>query len=58
MNDNIKVFPTRLPKELWKFLKKMSAEKEMHMNDIVISLLIKYRKSLEKTLTKEDIEIQ
>lgn len=57
MQDNIKAFPTRLPKELWKFLKKKSAEKEMSMNDIVVALINKYKKSLEKSLTKSDIEI-
>jgi hypothetical protein len=57
MQNDIKPFPTRLPKELWKFLKNKSTEKEMSMNDIIIALIIKYKKSLEKSLTKSDIEI-
>ena len=57
IKDEIKVYPARLPKELWKFLKQLSLESEMSMNEIVIGLILNHKKNLEKQLTKFDITI-
>ena len=53
----MKAFNVRFSKDLWMFLKKMSFEQEVSMNDIVVFALEKVRKSYEKKLTLDDIMI-
>lgn len=47
----VKAFSVKMPKELWSFLKKRSVDCDMKMNEIIISLLEKYRKRIENKLT-------
>ena len=55
--DNIKTFNMRIPKNLWLFLKKTAAEKEISMTDIIIYCVDKYKNKLEKKLTKSDTSV-
>ena len=53
MTDNTaldKSFNIRLPKDLWVFLKKLSADQETSMNEIVITLIKRHRKNVEKRI--------
>jgi hypothetical protein len=50
----IKAFNVKVPKELWAYLKKRSVDCDMSMNDIVNSLLRKYKERNEKKLTIDD----
>ena len=52
--QEIKSFQMRLPRDLWLFLKKVSAENDTSMMDIFITCLEKYKKSYEKKLTLSD----
>lgn len=52
MLDEVKNFNLRINKTCWLFLKKISAEKEKPMNAIIMDLLDKYKKSLEKEKVK------
>jgi predicted HicB family RNase H-like nuclease len=49
-----KAFNVRMSHELWYFLRKTAFDQERPMNDIVITLLNKYKKYLEKKLTEDD----
>jgi len=53
----LKTFNIRVPTELWAFLKKRSVDKQKPMNSILVSLLNKYKKSLEKDLHIDDANI-
>jgi hypothetical protein len=50
-NEDMKLFSIRLPKDVWIFLKKTSADQGIPMSEIVIRLLEKYRKKIENKLT-------
>lgn len=49
-----KTFNVRVPVELWKFLKRLSMEKEVSMNSLIIESLAKMKKKYEKLLTSND----
>lgn len=53
----IKNVPLRMPREIWIFLKNKSITREMSMNDIVLELLLKYKKKCENKLTEDDLVI-
>ena len=53
MTQSIKAFNIRLPKDIWIFLKKMAAEQEKSMTEIISTCLTKYKEKCEK---KVDIE--
>lgn len=54
MGGKLKTFNVRMEKELWVFLKKLSIQKEMSMNDIIINRVKKLRDRKEKKLTSHD----
>lgn len=47
---DIKSFNIKLPKEVWVFLKKKSAEDDMSMNAIIIKELVKLKQKCEKNV--------
>lgn len=57
MHDNIKAFSLRLPKDLWAHLRKCAYEDHTTMNEIIVYLVAKHKKNLEKVLTKLDIAV-
>lgn len=52
-----KAFVVRLPKDIWKFLKRAAIEQERSMTDIISSCVMKYQKRLENKLTDYDISV-
>lgn len=46
--EDLKVYSLRLPKELWRFLKKESMEQEVSMNSIILECILKYKNKLKK----------
>jgi predicted HicB family RNase H-like nuclease len=54
MNQQIKTFNIRIPKDTWLFLKKAAIAQETSMNEIIIRCVEKYRKKIEKGLTDGD----
>lgn len=52
--EEIKPFLIRIPKETWVFYKRLSIDQERHMNEIINDCLEKYKKRVEKRLTKSD----
>ena len=48
-----KAFLIRIPKDLWLFLKKKSAQKEMSMNQILMECLTKYKEKSKKKVAKK-----
>ncbi len=56
-NPNIKSFNVRMPKETWKFLKRVSLEQERSMMDVINECVEKYRKRLENKLTYDDAQV-
>lgn len=50
----MKALNIRIPKNLWKFLKKEAFEQEISMNHIIVSCLEKYRNRVKKKLTDDD----
>lgn len=52
--QELKTFNVRLPKDLWLFLKKESADQETSMCEIILTCLTKYRKNKEKKLLTGD----
>jgi predicted DNA-binding protein len=50
---DVKSFNVRLPRETWIFLKKVSAEQERSMAEVVAACVEKYKKRLENKLTDE-----
>lgn len=55
--SDIKTFNMRMPKETWRFLKKVAAEQERSMGEIIISCVEKYKKRLENKLTDQDANV-
>lgn len=55
--EELKSFNIRLPKTIWKFLKKTSAEQEVSMISIITDCLEKYKKNQEKKLTNSDAKV-
>jgi hypothetical protein len=53
----IKSFNVLLPKELWAFLKKESAYREVSMVEIIKSLVEKYKNKTEKKLTSLNTDV-
>jgi hypothetical protein len=53
MNE-IKAFQIRIPRQSWVFLKKKSISRDESMNEIIISLIEKYKKECKKKLTESD----
>lgn len=51
---DIKAFSMRVPKDIWLFLKKVSAEQDKSMMEVVLEQVNKYKKSYEKRLTSHD----
>lgn len=49
-----KAFPIRISKEMWKFLKKVSADQEMPMNKIVNNCLEEYKNTYKSKNKKVD----
>jgi hypothetical protein len=54
MNPAVQSLSIRLPKDLWRFMKKKAYEDETTMNEIIVALIVRYKKSLEKQLTRID----
>ncbi len=46
--EKTKAFNIRIPKHLWEFLRKRSTDKEKSMNSILMDLLEKHMKQIEK----------
>lgn len=55
--ENIKPFIVRMPKSQWLFIKRIAAEHEVSMQEIVLGCLDKYQKKIEKVLTSDNIKI-
>ena len=55
--EKIKTFNMRVPHETWLFLKKMSAERECSMMEIVVGCVNKYKKNHEKRLTENGADV-
>jgi hypothetical protein len=54
---DIKTFNVRMPKETWRFLKKLAIEQERSMTDIIVCCVNKYKKRLENKLTEHDANV-
>lgn len=48
--QEVKYFQVRMPKDLWLFLKQVSAEKEIPMAEIINKSIAKLKKSYEKSV--------
>jgi predicted HicB family RNase H-like nuclease len=46
--EDLKAYSIRMPKDLWKFLKKESMEQEVSMNSIILECIIRYKNKLKK----------
>jgi hypothetical protein len=55
--QEFKAFNLRMPREIWVFLRKQSIVQEKAMNAIILGLIEKYKKSLEKKLTSDDMVV-
>jgi predicted DNA-binding protein len=55
--SEIKSFNVRLPREIWIFLKRVSAEQERSMADVVAECVDKYKRKLENKLTDHDTNV-
>jgi hypothetical protein len=51
-NQKIKIITLRLPLDLWKYTHKVSIDREMSVNSLVIDCLKKYQSNREKRLEK------
>lgn len=56
-SPDLKSFNLRLPKETWRFLKKVSFMQEKTMTDIVNQCIEKYKKNFENKLTECDTDV-
>ncbi len=54
VEEKQKCFQMRLTLDLWRFLKKQTVDQEESMNKIILKCLEKYKKRIEKRLTKSD----
>jgi predicted HicB family RNase H-like nuclease len=52
MQQEMKTFNVRIPKDMWVLLKHESIRKELSMNAIITECLNKYKKKLEKKENK------
>ncbi len=50
----MKAFQVRLPRDTWVFLKRMAAEQERSMANIIEGCINKYKSKFEKKLTDDD----
>lgn len=53
----VKAFQIRLDKEVWMFLKLLSARQERSMNLIIEECVNKYKKRFDKVLTESDTAV-
>lgn len=53
----VKAFQIRLDKEVWMFLKLLSARQERSMNLIIEECVNKYKKRFDKVLTGSDTTV-
>lgn len=49
--QELKSFNMRMPREIWLYLKKTSADQDISMGDFIIFCVNRYRKSLNIDLT-------
>lgn len=54
MKEEIKTFNMRIPRDIWLFLKKTSADQDISMTEIIVRCVDKYKKRLESKLTESD----
>jgi hypothetical protein len=52
--NKLKAFQVRMPHDIWHFLRKVSADQCVPMNDIVNSLILKYKNKFKKSLTDKN----
>ena len=57
INNDIKTFNMRMPKNIWLFLKKAAADQEISMTEIIIRCVDKYKKKFEDRLTHKDTDV-
>lgn len=58
MKKEIRTFNIRIPKDLWIFLKKEAMKEESSMAEIIIQLINKKKKKIEKKLTNIGTHVQ
>ncbi len=46
--EELKTYSIRMPRDVWKFLKKESAEQEVSMNSIILECIMKYKNKMKK----------
>lgn len=51
MKPETQLFNVRLPKELWKYLRKTAFDQNISMNEVVVRWLKKFKDDREKMLT-------
>jgi hypothetical protein len=51
---NIKSFQTRIPVDVWEFLRDTAFKRKASMNEIINELIINYKIKCEKVLTNKD----
>lgn len=51
---NIKSFQTRLPIDVWEFLRDAAFKRKVSMNEILNELVVNYKIKCEKVLTNSD----
>lgn len=53
MENDVKAFNIRLPKEIWAFVKHKAIERDTSMNDLIISLIEIYKKKYDIKVAKK-----
>lgn len=55
--DKIKALTFRMPRPMWLFYKKLAADRDMHLTELMLWILNNYKNNSEKMLTSRDTKV-
>ena len=55
--EEIKTLSFRVPRNTWLYYKKLAADRDMHLTELMLSILNKYKNNCERVLTSRDTKV-
>jgi predicted DNA-binding ribbon-helix-helix protein len=52
--DDIKTLSFRMPRPLWLYYKKLAADRDMHLTELMLTILDRYKNNSQKMLQSKD----
>jgi hypothetical protein len=55
--DEIKTLSFRMPRPTWLYYKKLAADRDMNLTELMLNVLTKYKNNHERVLTNRDTKV-